>query len=107
MTLRHHQLLNLDGFTTFINQAEFSPDGSVIATVREGGKVRLRDARTAALLRDVPGHKGTIQGFAFRRDGSRLVTAGTDHTAIVWEVQTGKRLHTLSGHTGPVTSAVF
>ncbi len=39
--------------------------------------------------------------FAFKLspDGTRLVTGDSDGTAILWDVQTGRPLHTLTGHT--------
>jgi WD40 repeat protein len=43
----------------------------------------------------------------FSADGQFLVTAGRDHTARVWEVETGKMLTELRGHTDWVTDADF
>ena len=36
-----------------------------------------------------------------------MVTASGDNTAKVWDVATGKEVHTLAGHTDAVYSAVF
>ncbi|KAK3733295.1 hypothetical protein QZH41_011132 [Actinostola sp. cb2023] len=36
-------------------------------------------------------------------DGKVLVSAADDNTAVIWDVQTGKRLHILEGHSRPVT----
>ena len=44
---------------------------------------------------------------AFSPDGSRVVTASSDHTAWVWDAKIGAALATLSGHTDVVYSAVF
>jgi WD40 repeat protein len=35
-------------------------------------------------------------------DGRRVVSASWDQTLKVWELETGRELHTLAGHTGRV-----
>jgi WD40 repeat protein/outer membrane biosynthesis protein TonB len=52
---------------------------------------------------------GSITSVNFSRDGRRVVTAGSDKTARVWDVETGKTepIVELSGHHGDVSSAVF
>jgi WD40 repeat protein len=46
-------------------------------------------------------------GGAISRDGRRVVTAGDDGTAAVWDTSTGKLLRRLRGHGDVVRSAVF
>ena len=52
----------------------------------------------------VPAQSLTV---AFSPDGKRLVTAAEDYTAKVWDVQTGRELKTLRGHTGFVYTVAF
>jgi len=52
-------------------------------------------------------HQGAVSRVAFSPDGRRLVTGSEDHTAKVWDVQTGKELVTLTGHTQAITSVAF
>ena len=48
---------------------------------------------------------GSLSG-AFAPDGAQqLVTTGAD--AVVWDTETGKRVRTLKGHRGPVTSVAY
>ena len=53
------------------------------------------------------GHTSSVSSVAFSPDGARIVTGSWDHTAKVWDAQTGRELLTLTGHTGFVFSAVF
>ena len=43
----------------------------------------------------------------FSRTGDRLVTAGADTTARVWDAATGRMLYTLRGHASTVNDASF
>jgi WD40 repeat protein len=44
---------------------------------------------------------------AFSPDSRRLASGGADHTIKVWDVQNGRELHTLRGHTGDVYAVAF
>jgi RNA polymerase sigma factor (sigma-70 family) len=87
-----------------VNSVAVSPDGSLIATAADG--VRLYDARTGALLRAI-GDAGD-RGVAFSPDGRTLAAAGfhMDKLVGIYDVQTGKRLQNLPGHTEWETDAL-
>ncbi len=53
------------------------------------------------------GHGKSVNSASFSPDGNRIVTAGGDHTAKVWDSGTGFELKTLSGHKNLVSSATF
>ena len=46
----------------------------------------------------------TIASVSFSRDGTRIVSAGYENTAKVWDARTGTPLLDLKGHTSPVFS---
>ena len=51
---------------------------------------------------------GAVASAEFSPDGRWLVTAGWDHTARIWNVQTGRAEHKLLGqHTDDINDAVF
>jgi WD40 repeat protein len=81
-----------------------SSDGGTTATA-DGPIVRLKrsDGTTVELV----GHRLDVSSVAFSPDGKRLVTAGRDHDAILWDVATGKALRPLRGHFGSVADARF
>ncbi|MGE5185130.1 MAG: protein kinase domain-containing protein [Acidobacteriota bacterium] len=78
-----------------VNAIAVAPDGTVAAG-REDSRVTLvrPDGRETTLR----GHMGRVFAVAFTPDGSKLVTAGADAAAIVWDVATGAKLAELAGH---------
>jgi WD40 repeat protein len=50
------------------------------------------------------GHTETVWAVAVTPDGGRAVSASDDDTLKVWELETGRGLHTLAGHTNWVNA---
>jgi small GTP-binding protein len=48
-----------------------------------------------------------VSGYAFGPDGKRVLTASTDKTVCLWELETGRCLRQLKGHTNEVTSVAW
>ncbi len=69
--------------------------------------------RIAAVLHGLPKlvgvwvHDGAVNDAWFSSDGSRLLTAGEDGQAHLWDTQTGKAATPAMTHAGPVFRAVF
>ena len=82
-----------------VNSVAVSPDGSLVAAGADEGGVRLYDAKTGALMRAIGGVGD--RGVSFSPDGRLLTAAGfhMDKLFGVVDVQTGKRVHSLAGHT--------
>jgi WD40 repeat protein len=73
--------------------ASWSPREELIVTV--GPKLaKLWDAKTGQVIRTFTGHKQGITDIAWNTDGKYVVTSSYDGTAIVWEVASGREVHT-------------
>jgi WD40 repeat protein len=105
------------GHEGLILGVDWSPDNAHIVTASTDGTVRVWDVATGAesLVLVKPGANEELHGFGpdtvwsvdWSPDGKRIVTAYGDGTAQIWRATTGKRLHSLVGHTEAVISAVW
>lgn len=77
--------------------AAYSPNRRFYVTAGKEGILRVFDADTGALKREIPAHQGDINGLAFSVAGNEVVTVGDDRYARRWNVESGK----LTFQTGP------
>jgi WD40 repeat protein len=63
-----------------------------------------RTVKGTAILK---GHTDSVYSCALSPDGKRVVTASYDHTARLWDAETGALLTTLEGHTGGIFCGAF
>ena len=87
------------------NAIAYDPTGRLLANT-SGGAIQLwdttgRQPRPIAML---PAHKGHATALAFSPDGRLLATAGDDHKATIWDIETRTLLAVLTGHTDTVRS---
>ncbi|MDB5356582.1 MAG: hypothetical protein JWN24_3035 [Phycisphaerales bacterium] len=75
---------------TTVLSAAWSFDGRVVATGCDDNLVRLWDAQTGRLIKELRGQPHYVQGMAFSPDGKLLATAGyMGKRVIVFDVATG------------------
>lgn len=69
-----------------LSGVSFSPLGSSVLTVEEGGRAFLWDARTGMRQRAFP----DVQTAAFSPDGTHLIAAGRDGRLHRWDLESGQ-----------------
>jgi len=108
-------LLKTDNQNT-IARIVFSPDGRSLAGADYEGNVILWDVAKPAVRATLrQEEKRRIHSVAFSPDGKTLAVAVGNHPGQelepglvdLWDVGTGQRLSTLTGHTAEVTSVAF
>jgi WD40 repeat protein/serine/threonine protein kinase len=72
-----------------------------------GWEWRWLNARSDSSLAVLRGHEGAVTSAALSPDGTRIVTASSDHTARVWDASSAAEVAVLRGHEGGVVSAAF
>lgn len=98
-----------------IGCAAFSPDSRRLAVGTGDRGWTVIESATGKVLASMPqAHAGRVRSVAFAGDGRRLLTAGDDRTAKLWELKDGpdSALHAqecraFTGHSGAVISAAF
>jgi WD40 repeat protein len=86
---------------------DYSPDGRFLAACDGLGHVRLYDTDAYREAVALPRQETGVRSVRFSRESDRLVTVGHDRTVRVWDVKSGTRLATMTGHTEEVFTAVF
>ena len=87
--------------------AQFSPDGTLLATAGYDRVIRIWNAAAGTLLRSMDVHKGAVFALAFHPDGQILASASADETVKLWRVADGERLDTLNAPQGEQVAVAF
>ena len=89
---------------SYVDSAEFSPDGRYVVTANQDGTARVADSATGEELFTLGGHTDIVWTADFSPDGNRVVTASEDGTVRVWDVDSGVEMR---GNFLPVNSVRF
>ena len=91
---------------------DFSPDGSMVMAQHQDWT--LPDSRLVFLSTDtgeeaevLPAEAMPLLAAAWSPDGARIVTGHSDHSARIWDAETGAMLRAFDGHGGAVNDARF
>jgi WD40 repeat protein len=84
-----------------------SPDGRLLAVACKDDQVHLFDAWKGEAVRDLVGHRKSVEGVVFSPDGRLLATTSADQTVRLWDPSSGDAVATLRGHRSLVRAVVF
>ena len=83
------------GHDVDVNDVQFSPDGSVLATAGDDGDLRLWDPRNGTLLAEAPGDGG-VMGPSFNGVGTLVAASWVDEGVVrIVDPATGRTLQTI------------
>jgi WD40 repeat protein len=85
--------------------AMFAPDGRHILTIGGNDATMWDIGSRRPVIRYSP--HGAVASAAVSPDGKLVATGSWDHSAKIWDVDTGRAVHKLEGHAGYVNSVEF
>ncbi len=83
-------------WAALVNEAKLSPDGKYIAVGRTGNNAKIIEFNTGKVYKTLTGHNSMVISLNFSSDGKYLATGGLDGKAIVWDVESGTPVRTIS-----------
>jgi guanine nucleotide-binding protein subunit beta-2-like 1 protein len=86
-----------EGHTEWVSCVRFSPSQSVPLIVSSGWDrlVKVWNLTNCKLRNDLVGHTGYLNTVCVSPDGSLAASGGKDGTAMLWDLNEGKRLYSL------------
>merc|ERR1712166_1280302 len=90
-----------------VNGVAYSSDGTKLARA-VGSDVVVCDAVSGFEVCRLTGHRNTVTSVAFHPTKPNSLASGSrDNSIVIWDLTTGKRESTLSGHSEPVSSVAW
>lgn len=86
---------NVTRFTLPIRSLAFNKSGSLLAAAGDDDGIKLIATIDSSISRVLKGHKGSVTGLAFDPKNEFLASVDGFGTVIIWELSTGKAVHTL------------
>jgi WD40 repeat protein len=76
----------------------FSPDGTILASTSDGGKINLWDVASGRIRTTIQAHVKYVLHTAFSPDGRMLASVDADGAVRLWNAASGESIATLPGH---------
>jgi WD40 repeat protein/outer membrane protein OmpA-like peptidoglycan-associated protein len=84
----------LRGHLGQVQNIRFSPNGKVLASGGQYGKIMLWNSTTGQVIKSISAHTTTINEVTFSTDGKMVASACIDGSVRVWEVSSGRLIGT-------------
>ncbi|MCB9710926.1 MAG: caspase family protein [Nitrospiraceae bacterium] len=97
----------LIGHTNEIFGLAFDATSHTVASASADQTIRLWDAQTGRLQKELHGHTATIRSLAFSPKGPWLASGASDKTTKVWDITTGKEVVSFSSVFGNIRAVAF
>ncbi|HEU0251627.1 MAG TPA: protein kinase [Pyrinomonadaceae bacterium] len=96
-----------DGHTAAARKARFSPDGRLLVSVGEDGKIIVWDFIRRERIANLGDNRGWVNSVAFAPDGKSFATGGADQKVTVWDAARLEKKVVLPGHNAAVSVLAF
>ena len=95
----------LEGHTDAVQNVALSPNGKVIASASDDGTVKLweLDGDKTSPIKEIKDQGGWVRAVVFLSD-LQIITAGQDKNIKIIDINSGKVVKTLSGHTNLINN---
>ncbi|KAG6906212.1 hypothetical protein DXG01_015169 [Tephrocybe rancida] len=107
MQMLHMLTAWIDKTSSIVNDIGVSSDSKQLVSGGDDKSVRIWDALTGDLVKELKGHTHYVQSVAFSPDGKRVVSGSSDRSVHIWDALTGDLVKVLNGHTEWVQSVTF
>lgn len=87
--------LTLSGHADGVKSVAISPDGKILISASEDGKIKIWNLKTGECLLTLGGHPFGVKNVAVSPDGEFFATGGGDGTIKIWSLKNGQLLRTL------------
>jgi WD40 repeat protein len=91
-------LTTLNGHTSSVLSATYSPDGRKIASSSWNKQIKVWNAETGVELATITGHKGVVTQVRFTHDGRHIVSCSLDKTVRVFSADTYTEITAIKAH---------
>jgi WD40 repeat protein/uncharacterized caspase-like protein len=88
-----------------ITRNVFSPDGQLLVTGGKDGRIRVFNANSLRLVREMRGHGSPVQSMALY--GDLAASASADQLIRLWNYRSGQESRPLGGHLSAVNAVAF